>query len=77
MRWQAGCHYLDAASITVILSSLYRDDFQLHADELLQSRQHLLNQPKNNKHKLIYGGVGTQIEETSKAAGRRNGKLLQ
>lgn len=34
-------------------------------DELLQSRQHLLNQPKHNKHKLIYGGDGTQIQKHS------------
>lgn len=63
MRWQTCCHYLYPAAISVILSSLYREEFQLHTDELLQSRQHLLNQPKDNKHKLIYGGDRTHIHK--------------
>lgn len=47
----------------MILSSLYREEFQLHTDKLLESRQHLLNQPKDNKHKLIYGSDTTQIHK--------------
>lgn len=47
------------------LSSLYQEEFQLHADELLQSRQHLLNQPKDYKHELIYGADWTQIHKDS------------
>lgn len=60
-----GCHYLQQASITLIPFSLYQEEFQLHADKLHQSRIHLLNQAKDNKHELIYGRGRTQIQGDS------------
>lgn len=49
----------------MILFSLYQEEFKLHADKLHQSRIHLLNQAKDNKHELIYGRGSTQIQEDS------------